>query len=56
VEKKQIAGGIDTVRIAWGQELVTTSADKALVRDEERGAGRDAEAFLIDLLTDDPWR
>jgi hypothetical protein len=54
VEKMQITGGIDTVRIAWGAELVTTSADKALVRDEERGAGRDAEAFLRDILTGGP--
>ena len=53
-EKKTLPNGIETVRIEWGNDLITTTADKALTRDEERGAGRDAEAFLRDILSGGP--
>jgi hypothetical protein len=54
MEPVDLPNGIETVRIAWGADPVTVTADKALTRDEERGAGRDAEAFLRDILAGGP--
>jgi hypothetical protein len=54
LEKVNLPNGIETVRIGWGTDPVTVTADKALTRDEERGAGRDAEAFLRDILAGGP--
>lgn len=54
MEPVNLPNGIETVRIIWGDDPVTVTADKALTRDEERGAGRDAEAFLRDILAGGP--
>ena len=54
MEQVNLPGGIETVRIVWGTDPVAVTADKALTRDEERGAGRDAEAFLRDILAGGP--
>lgn len=59
IESHRLPGGIETSRVAWEAEPVTTTADEALAPagdPEERNALDDAKEFLAALLADGPMR